>query len=46
MWYAISMPSFISMYLIKDPLQKNVSTYSMLLGQSTQCIQVSISYLL
>ena len=34
MWYAISMPSFISKYLIKDPLQKNVSTYSMLLGQS------------
>ena len=26
MWYAISMPSFISKYLIKDPLQKNVST--------------------
>ena len=34
MWYAISMPSFISKYLIKDPLQKNVSTYSMLHGQS------------
>ena len=28
------MPSFISKYLIKDQLQKNVSTYSMLLGQS------------
>ena len=28
------MPSFISKYLVKDPLQKKVSTYSMLLGQS------------
>ena len=27
-------PSFISKYLIKDPLQKKLSTYSMLYGQT------------
>ena len=34
MWHAIIMPSFISKYLIKDPLRKNLSTYIMLYGQT------------
>ena len=38
---------FISKDLIKDPLQKNLSTYSMLYGQTNPMyIQVSISNLL
>ena len=34
MWYAIFLPSFMPKYLIKDPLQKNLITYSMLYGQT------------
>ena len=34
MLYDIFMPSFMSKYLIIDSLQKNLSTYSMLYGQS------------
>ena len=45
-WHAIIMPSFISKYLIKDPLQKNLSTYSMLYGQTNPMYKVRISYLL
>ena len=34
MWHAMIMPSYMSKYLIKDPLQKNLNTYSILYGQT------------
>ena len=34
MWHAIIMPSYMSKYLIKDPLQKKLNTYSILYGQT------------